>query len=113
MKITNYSFGRITINSETYTSDVIIYPDHVNSSWWRKEGHLLQVADLKEIISAGVPALIIGTGYYGTMRVPEETLEYLKSKNMEILFDNTQKAVKLFNDIASKKPAIAALHLTC
>ncbi len=113
MKITHYSFGKITIDGKTYTSDVIIYPDRVNSSWWRKEGHLLQIADLTDIMSAGLPVLIIGTGYYGTMRVPEETLEYLKSNRVEVYIENTQKAVKLYNEIASKKPAIAALHLTC
>ena len=47
MKIDSYSFGRIVINGKTYTSDVIIFPDKVDASWWRKEGHLLQLADGK------------------------------------------------------------------
>ncbi len=113
MKITHYSFGKITVDGKTYTSDVIIFPEHVNSSWWRKEGHLLQIADLTDIMSAGLPVLIIGTGFYGTMEVPKKTLEYLKSNKIEVYFDNTQKAVNLFNEISSKKPTIAALHLTC
>jgi hypothetical protein len=113
MKITHYSFGEITVDGKTYTSDVIIFPERVNSSWWRKEGHLLQIADLTDIMSAGLPVLIIGTGFYGTMQVPKKTLEYLKSNKIEVYFDNTQKAVNLFNEISSKKPTIAALHLTC
>lgn len=113
MKIEHYSFGKITIDGKTYTSDVIIFPDRVNSSWWRKEGHLLQIVDITDIMSAGLPVLIIGTGLYGTMRVPEETLEYLKSNRVEIYIENTQKAVKLYNEISTKKPTIAALHLTC
>jgi hypothetical protein len=113
MKIEHYSFGRITIDGKTYTSDVIIYPDRVDSSWWRKEGHLLQIADLKDIMSVKIPVLIIGTGFYGTMRVPKETLEYLKSNKIEVYIEKTQKAVGLYNEIASTKPAIAALHLTC
>jgi hypothetical protein len=64
MRITHYSFGRITVDDEIFTSDVVIYPDRINSSWWRKEGHLLQVADLKEIVKESVPFLIIGTGYF-------------------------------------------------
>jgi hypothetical protein len=47
------------------------------------------------------------------MEVPKKTLEYLKSNKIEVYFDNTQKAVNLFNEISSKKPTIAALHLTC
>lgn len=33
MKIDHYSFGKIIINGKTYPSDVIIYPDSVDSSW--------------------------------------------------------------------------------
>jgi len=113
MKITHYSFGKITIDGKTYTSDVIIYPDHVDPSWWRREGHLLQIADLHDIINAKIPVLIIGTGFYGTMRVPQETVEYLKSNRIETYIENTKKAVELYNEIIPKKPVIAALHLTC
>jgi hypothetical protein len=113
MRITHYSFGKITIDGKTYSSDVIIYPDHVDSSWWRQEGHLLQTADLKDIIAAKISVLIVGTGYYGAMRVPKETLDYLKSNKIETHVADTQKAVKLYNEISSERPTIAALHLTC
>ena len=113
MMITHYSFGRITVNGKNFTSDVIIYPDRVDSSWWRQEGHLLQIADLKDIMTAKLPVLIIGTGAYGTMKVPDETLEYLKSNGIEVHYHNTKKAVEIYNKIAPKKPVIAALHLTC
>ena len=113
MEITHYSFGRIVIDGQTYTSDVIIFPDYVDSLWWRKEGHLLQIADLKDIVAAKLSVLIIGTGFYGTMRVPKETFEHLKSNKIEVYVENTQQAVKLYNEISSQKPTIAALHLTC
>jgi len=113
MKIDDYSFGNLTIDGKIYTSDVIIFPDHVDSSWWRKEGHLLQVADLKNIIAEKISVLIIGAGYYGAMKVPKETLDYLKANNIEVHVEDTQKAIKLYNDISSKKSTIAALHLTC
>jgi hypothetical protein len=113
MKITHYSFGRITIDDRTYTSDVIIYPDRIDSSWWRKEGHLLQIPDLEDIVKANIPFLIVGTGYYGTMKVPKETVDYLKTKKIQITIENTQKAVKLYNEVSDKQPVIAALHLTC
>ncbi len=113
MKITGYSFGNIKINGDTYTSDVIIYPDHVYSTWWRKEGHLLQIEDITDIINAGVPAVIIGTGFYGAMKVPGKTLDYFKSHDIEAHIENTGKAVALYNKISVKQPVIAALHLTC
>ena len=116
MKISHYSFGSITIDDKAYTSDVIIYPGRVDSKWWRKEGHYLQPADLTDIINAKPDVLIIGTGASGVMKVPEETLKFVKSKGIEVHTDITSMAVELFNKLVSGKPnkkTIAALHLTC
>ena len=37
--IESYGFGRMKIDGVTYTSDLIIFADHVKSDWWRIEGH--------------------------------------------------------------------------
>jgi hypothetical protein len=113
VRIGHYSFGRITIDGKTYTSDVIIYPESVDSSWWRKEGHFLNIVDLKDVINVKPEILIIGTGHSGAMVVPGETLSYLKSKGIEIHVARTDKAVELFNKFQKEKKIIAALHLTC
>jgi len=33
--IESYSFGQMVIDGQEYTSDLIIFPDRINSSWWR------------------------------------------------------------------------------
>lgn len=73
MKIDDYDFGRIVIDGKTYTSDVIVYPERLDTSWWRKEGHLLQPEDITGVLDAEPEVLIIGTGYSGCMRVPRRT----------------------------------------
>ncbi len=114
MRIEKYSFGSITIEGKEYTKDVIIFPDKVFSPWWRKEGHNLTLEDLKEAIEAKPPLLIIGTGAYGVMKVPEETLKVLKQKNIEPLVAKTDKAVELYNEkTQNNEDVIACLHLTC
>jgi hypothetical protein len=113
MKIEHYSFGKISINGKTYTSDVIIYPGRVDSSWWRKEGHYLQVVDLTDVINAKPEVLIIGTGYSGVMVVPKETISHLESKGIEVHVARSEKAVEMFNKLQKEKLVIAALHLTC
>jgi len=113
MKIEHYSFGTITIDGKSYTSDVIIYPEKVDSSWWRQQGHSLHIVDLKDVILAGPEILIVGTGHSGAMVVPEETLSYLKSKGIDVHIARTDKAVELFNKFQKNKKTIAALHLTC
>ena len=120
MKIEHYSFGNITIDSKTYTSDVVIYPERVDSSWWRKEGHNLQIEDLRDVLKAKPHILVIGTGAYGVMSVPKETVAYLESKGIKVCAVRTGEAVDLFNKLQSKsggggkaEAVIAALHLTC
>lgn len=113
MKIEHYSFGRITVDGKTYTSDVIIYPNKVDHSWWRKEGHFLRVVDLRNVIDFDPEILIVGTGHSGAMVVPEETIAHLKDRNIEVHVVCTEKAVELFNRHQKEKKIVAALHLTC
>jgi hypothetical protein len=120
MKIEHYSFGSITIDGKTYTSDVIIYPGRVDASWWRKEGHNLQIVDLTDVIKAKPDVLIAGTGSYGLMKVPQGTISHLESKGIEVHVALTAKAVEIFNKLQSEiqqsgkdKKVIAAFHLTC
>jgi hypothetical protein len=113
MKIDSYSFGRIVIEGQVYTSDVIIYPDRVDASWWRKEGHRLQPDDIAEALNEHPNVLIIGTGYAGVMRVPKEVLTHIASET-EVKIERTAKAIELYNALQGKKKrVIAALHVTC
>jgi len=113
MHIDEYSFGRIVIDKKTYTSDVIIYPDRVDSSWWRKEGHYLQKTDLTEVIDERPNILIVGTGSSGVMHVPENTIRFLESKGITVYIDKTENAVEIFNKQSGDKKLIGAFHLTC
>jgi hypothetical protein len=111
--INTYSFGRIVINGKTYTSDVIIYPHKVNNSWWRKSGHLLQIEDLTDVIQFNPEILIVGTGSNGLMKVLNDTKQFLESKGIELISEETGKACEIFNKLIGKRKIVAALHLTC
>ena len=113
MKIEHYSFGKIIIDGKTYTSDVIIYPEKVDSSWWRKQGHSLHIDGLMNVIADKPELLMVGTGNSGVMVVAQETVSYLKSKGIEENIARPDEAVKLFNKFQKEKRTIAALHLTC
>ncbi len=114
MKIKSYGFGRIEIDGKVYTSDVIIYDDHVDSSWWRKEGHYLQVEDIKEILNAKPDVIVLGMGKYGTMKVSNDVIKELESRSIEFIYANTDEACKRHNEmISGEKRVITALHLTC
>jgi hypothetical protein len=113
MNIDSYSFGKIVINGKTYTTDVIIYPGRVDASWWRREGHMLQIVDVEKLLQAKPEVLIIGTGYAGVMRVPGETIDWIVSQGIEVKVERTSKAVKAYNDLQHARTVIAAIHITC
>lgn len=113
MTIQNYRFGSIIIDGQRYSSDVIIYPDRVDDRWWRKEGHLLQVEDLEEVIQARPEVLVVGTGNPGLMEVLPETQEYLQAQGIELIVQPTDQAWQTYNRLSSSRRVVAAFHLTC
>lgn len=112
-RIESYGFGRITIDGKEYTSDVIIYPDRVDSSWWRKEGHKLQLVDIQAVLDANPDALVVGTGYYECMKVMPEVEAELQARSIELHVAPTQRACDIYNELKGQKRVVAALHLTC
>ena len=111
--IDSYSFGEIRIDGKTYTHDIIIYPDKIDSNWWRKTSHLLEIQDLKGVITEAPDILIIGTGAYGAISVSGKIIENLEIQGIEVVVESTKKACEIFNKLQSTKKVIAALHLTC
>lgn len=111
--IESYSFGRMVVDNRTYTSDIIIFPDRINDSWWRKSGHGVCLEDLEDVFKEALEALVIGTGFYGLMKVEEEVKDLAQSRGITVATEKTEKAVQSYNEFASKKKTIGAFHLTC
>jgi hypothetical protein len=113
MMINSYNFGHIVVDGKRYTGDLIVFPDRVKAGWWRKDGHRLQVEDLKEVLEAKPEVLVVGTGYYGEMIVPDETRKNVESEGIELIIQKTAEACKVFNRLAEIRKVVVALHLTC
>lgn len=114
MTVDAYSFGRIRIDGADYTTDVIVFPGRVRDRWWRREGHSLDLEDLSEVLTDPPKTLIVGTGYYGNMRVPQETLAALRARGIEVKVCRTADAVAELNRLQREAArVVAALHLTC
>jgi hypothetical protein len=113
MEINDYRFGSITVGGEVYKADLIILPDRIITSWWRRSGHSLVPEDLEEVVKAAPEVLVVGAGAAGVMRVPEETLRYLQERGIEVVVLRTGEACLRFNELRATRRAAAALHLTC
>lgn len=111
--IDSYSFGKIVIDGQKYTNDVIIFPDRIKDNWWREEGHILKTGDVERVVEESPDLLIVGTGSNGRLSIPEETREYIKSGGIKLIDKKSGEACELYNKLKDKKEVVAALHLTC
>jgi hypothetical protein len=112
-EIEGYRFGRIVVDGETYTKDLIILPERIVSGWWRKEGHSLHPDDLEAVFEASPQVLIVGQGAYGRMQVPDGTRQAIRERGIELIAQQTGKACETYNDLKQDQQVAAALHLTC
>ena len=111
--IDSYGFGKIVIDGEKYTSDVIIYPDRVDSSWWRENGHRLSLEDLEGVFAGEPETLIIGTGSLGLMKVPEEVRRSIEERGIKLIVARTKAACGEYTRLCGGERVICGLHLTC
>ncbi len=109
--IEDFSFGKIVIDGERYTDDIILIDKEIRSGWWRNRAHTVSKNDLAPVIDFEPELLIIGTGSSGRMDVPTSLYGELKFK---IESYPTNKACKRYNELIKKEMKLAgAFHLTC
>ena len=113
MHIDSYEFGRIVIDGRAFTQDIILLPEAIQDSWWRLEGHRLQLPDVATVLAAKPEVLIVGQGQPGKMRVDPELARYLQDLGVELIEVPTAQACTTFNDLSGQRRVAAALHLTC
>jgi hypothetical protein len=112
-RIESYQFGRIVIDAQAYSRDVIILPVGVVSNWRRIQGHSLSVDDLAAVLEISPEVLVIGQGAVSRMSVPIETSQVLEAAGMELFTAPTEEACQIYNTLREQKRVAAALHLTC
>ena len=111
-KLEDYSFGRITVDGEEHTRDLIVLPGRVVPDWWRREGHSLALEDLEDVQAELPERLILGCGAHGQLRPDPVVLEALRQRGVEVEALHTAEAVRRYGDSDERRTA-AALHLTC
>jgi hypothetical protein len=113
-RIDSTSFGLIVIDGKKYDRDVIILPDSVDSTWWRREGHSLYPEDLGKALASRPEVLVVGCGQMGVLKVPSDTIEWVRRQGIDIICESTSKACDTYNRlVAEGRDAVACIHLTC
>ncbi len=110
--IESYDFGRMIIEGKEYMNDLIIFPDHLKTTWFRETGHMLTMKDLVDVMAAKPKILVIGTGHSGVMKIDSEVKEYCRMNNIKLIEAKTADAVHEYNRLEGPE-TIGAFHLTC
>jgi hypothetical protein len=111
--IDSYEFGKIVIDGQLHTKDVILLPDQVIGGWRRQEGHLLHLTDLENVLTADLTQLVVGQGAYSRMRVAAEVEDALFARGIKLIKLSTNEACQEYNRRSKYEVVAAALHLTC
>jgi hypothetical protein len=113
--IEQYQEGHyLTINGTQYYNDLKIIDGRVKGRWWRSQGHRLQIEDIFDILAAKPDIFVIGTGYAGHMRLPDDVRSAIEHKDIDVIAADTAQAIEIFNRLqAEDKKVAGAFHLTC
>jgi len=114
VKITDYSFGRVKVGNELYTNDIILYRGEV-TSWWREDGHVVKLKDIEQIMANKPSYIVIGTGYYGAMKVSDEVVRKSDELGINLIIRKSEEACNSYNNLIDQgyEDVVLAIHLTC
>ena len=111
-RLEDYSFGRLTVNGQEHTRDLIVLPDRVVPNWWRRDGHSLAIEDLDEVLDQLPAQLVVGVGAHGRLRPDPAVIAELERRGVQVECLPTDAAVRRYGELDERRTA-AALHLTC
>ena len=112
--IEQYSFGRMRIRGQVYTKDVLICREMLVAPWWRKQGHVVQTADLDAVLKHKPDVLVLGQGQPGQMKASPELHRHLQAEGIDLIQKPTQEAVEVFNRrLDQGEHVCGGFHLTC
>jgi hypothetical protein len=117
-RIKDVSWGRLEIEGkdEPY-KDAKLFPGG-SSEWnWRETGTNhepgIQPADVQELLDHGARVAVLSRGMKECLQVPQETLQFLKERQIETHVLPTTEAVQLYNQLAEKQAIGGLFHTTC
>lgn len=115
MHIDRFRFGRVRIDGEVFTRDLLIVGGVVHCPWWRRAGgHVFAPDDLEPIINAAPDVVCLGTGAIGMVTVADATIAAFEAVQTEVVIGRTGAVIETFNRLdAAGSNVAAAFHLTC
>ncbi len=115
-RITNLSWGRLEVEDDSFR-DAKLFPGGSREWDWNETGtrHApgIQPADVGELLEHGATVVVLSRGFYDRLGVCPETLRMLQDKGVAVHVEQTEVAVKLYNELRERERVGALIHSTC
>ena len=116
-RITHLSWGRVEVEGYRPFKDAKLYPGGAREWNWNETGTQhspgIQLADIEELLEHGATVVVLSKGMFNRLKVCEETLASLKDKGIAVHVLQTEKAVRLYNELREREPVGGLFHSTC
>ena len=97
--------------------DVKLFPDGAREWDWNETGTRhepgIQPADVAELLDRRSTVVVLSKGFHERLRVTHETLRSLEDRGIAVRVEETEEAVRLYNELGKAEKVGALIHSTC
>ena len=115
-RITRVSWGRLEVEYGSF-KDAKLFPGGSREWDWNETGtrHVpgIQPSDVEELLERGATVVVLSRGFEERLRVRPETLRMLEDEGVPVHVEQTQEAVRLYNELREHEKVGALIHSTC
>jgi hypothetical protein len=112
--ITEFSFGRIVVQGQIFTSDIKIVAGKLVPDWWRRRGHAVEIDDVQDILESQPKILVIGKGQPGYMKTTDSLRQHLETNKIKLIEEPTREAIQTFNRLSQRGRMVSGgFHVSC
>lgn len=117
-RITALSWGRLEVEGGSGPfKDAKLFPGGAREWDWRETGTRhepgIQPQDVEELLERGAVSVVLSRGMHRRLRVCPQTLAMLGARGIPVHVLQTEEAMRLYNDLASREPVGGLFHTTC
>ena len=115
-RITQLSWGHLEVEDGSF-KDAKLFPGGSREWDWNETGtdHVvgIQPADVEELLEHGASVVVLSRGFYERLQIREQTLQMLRDKNIPVHVEQSEQAVRLYNELREAQRVGALIHSTC
>ena len=117
-RVTHLSWGRLEVEGvDGPFKDAKLFPGGAREWDWRETGTNhepgIQPADLEELLERGATAVVLSKGFNERLRVTRDALRMLEDRGVSTHIQQTEEAIRLYNELIESERVGALIHSTC